>query len=162
MQPQSGAVPAPRLGLQGPPSRRGNRGVARGHPPGGWRNSWSSPARPVSVQYRRIDNLPAAHDILVSNMPVDGACFFELFAGEAILTVAFMMNNIPCIKPWDHDSGDEFEVVKNELILNHVIDVGIVLASHLGSPCTSFTRARFPVLRNADSVWGVHRPNPEQ
>ena len=73
-----------------------------------------------------------------------------------------MMNNVPCIKPWDHNFGEEFDVVKNELVINHLINVGIVVATHLGTPCTSFTRARFPVLRNADSVFGVHGLNPEQ
>ena len=73
-----------------------------------------------------------------------------------------MMNNDPCIKPLDHDFGEEFDVVKNEFVLNQLIDDGIMLATHLGTPCTSFTRARFPVLRNADSVLGVHGLNPEQ
>ena len=73
-----------------------------------------------------------------------------------------MMNNVPCIKPWDHDFGEEFDVVKNEFVLNQLINVGIVVATHLGTPCTSFTRARFPVLRNAASVLGVHGLNPEQ
>ena len=72
------------------------------------------------------------------------------------------MNSFPCVKPWDQDSSDEFAVVKNEFILNQVIDVGIVLATHLDCPCTSFIRTRFPVHRNADSVLGVHGLNPEQ
>ena len=37
-----------------------------------------------------------------------------------------------------------------------------MLATHLGTPCTSFTRAWFPVLRNADLGLGVHGLNPEQ
>ena len=38
----------------------------------------------------------------------------------------------------------------------------IMVTTHLGTPCTSVTRARFPVLRNADLVLGVHGLNPEQ
>ena len=53
-------------------------------------------------------------------------------------------------------------MVNNEFVTNHLIDDGIVVATHLVTPRTSFTRARVPVLRNADSVWGVHGLNPEQ
>ena len=67
---------------------------------------------PSQSRIELLDKLLSSHDILASNMRVDGSCFLELFAGEAILTVAFMMNNVPCIKPWDHDFGEEFDVVK--------------------------------------------------
>ena len=53
-------------------------------------------------------------------------------------------------------------MVKNEFVLNQLINVGIVVATHLGTPCTSFTRAWFPVLRNADLGLGVHGLKPEQ
>ena len=53
-------------------------------------------------------------------------------------------------------------MLNNEFVINHLINDGILAATHLGSPRTSFTRARVPVLRNADSVWGVHGLNPEQ
>ena len=62
----------------------------------------------------------------------------------------------------DHDFGEEFDVANNEFVINHLIDDGIVVANHLGTPRTSFNRARVPVLRNADSVLGVRGINPAQ
>ena len=87
-------------------------------PPAGVGTPRAALLGPSQSRLDLLAKLPSAHDFLALNMRVDGSCRLRLFAGESILTVAFMMNNVTGIKPRDHDSGEDFVVIKNEFVLN--------------------------------------------
>ena len=57
------------------------------------------------------------------------------------------MNGIPCFCPWEISIDARLDVVRNMHHLLFAIQVGLIAAMHLGTPCTSFTRARMPQLR---------------
>ena len=82
-------LPSERRAVPAPPA---GGGTPRAKPDG-----YHSLLGPSQSRLDLLDKLPSSHEILASNIRVDGSCFLELFAGEAILTVAFMMNNVPGI-----------------------------------------------------------------
>ena len=79
----------------------------------------------------------------------------EIFAGVACLTLAFMLEGIPAICPWDCKYGEAFNVLEHGNIIVAVILAGRIVASHFATPCQTLTLARIPQLRNAQFVEGL-------
>ena len=92
---------------------------------------------------------------LAWHLPVAGEMVLECFCGEAALTLGLVMSNVPCIRPWDSKFGEAFNVlVQGWIILNLILDLRIC-AAHFGTPCKSFTWARWPQLRSAHHPLGL-------
>ena len=99
-------------------------------------------------------SLPSVFDAtrILNNTPCQ--FFIEAFAGSAVFTIAVMMNGIPCFCPWEISIDARLDVVRNMHHLLFAIQVGLIAAMHLGTPCTSFTRARIPQLRSTRQPMG--------
>ena len=96
-----------------------------------------------------ICNLPVA----CSN--VSGEFFLEVFAGVAALTLGIMMHCVPCLKPWDCMYDEQFDVLTQGWIIIRLIRAGVIVVTHFGTPCKSFTWARIPQVRNWDHPLGL-------
>ena len=89
-----------------------------------------------------------------------GHFFIEAFAGSAVFTLAVLMNGIPCLCPWEIELDSRLDVVRNLHQLLFAIEIGLIAAMHLGTPCTSFTRARTPQLRSSRFPEGLRGLTP--
>ena len=93
--------------------------------------------------------LPSAHDLIKGNLSVDGAMFLECFCGQAAITLACIMINVPCICPWDCKFGSEFNVLMYGHVIEQLIIAHRIVAQHFAVPCQSLTWARVQQLRSA-------------
>ena len=93
--------------------------------------------------------LPSAHDLIKGNLSVNGAMFLECFCGQAAITLACIMINVPCICPWDCMFGSQFNVLKFGHVIEQLILAQRIVAQHFAIPCQSLTWARLPQLRDA-------------
>ena len=62
---------------------------------------------------RILAQLLAVELLLHSFVEVEGQCFLELFAGQAVLTVALIFKNAPCCKPRDSKWGEHMDGLKH-------------------------------------------------
>ena len=46
-----------------------------------------------------LAQLPCAYELIRGNLNVDGAMFLECFCGQAAITLACVLINVPCIRP---------------------------------------------------------------
>lgn len=96
-----------------------------------------------------LEKLPCTYDLLRGNLRVDGALFLECFCGQAAITLACILINVPCICPWDVIYGNQFNVLTCGHVLLELILAHRIVAQHFAVPCQSLTWARWPQLRDA-------------
>ncbi len=104
---------------------------------------------------RILAQLLAVELLLHSFVEVEGQCFLELFAGQAVLTLALIFKNVPCCKPWDSKWGEHMDVLKHADQLHRVARSGRLGQAHLGTPCQSMSWARSPAVRAVNAVRGL-------
>ena len=114
-------------------------------------------ARLVSV----FDDLPNADLPLSSTWPVEGTLAVEICCGEGIFTFGLMMQRVPCMKPWDAQFGDQFDVLANGWILVELVRLKRIVIAHLAPPCQSATWGRSPALRTWDFPEGLPGLSPK-
>ena len=95
------------------------------------------------------------HLLCASTLPTTGQFFIEIFCGTAALTLGLMLSRVPCLKPWDSKYGEQFDVLAEGWILLQLIQAGVIVSAHFGTPCKSLTWARWPCLRSWDFPLGL-------
>ena len=94
--------------------------------------------------------------------------FVELFAGAGPLTAAVRATGVPCLAPQDIEHGgadladdDQFEQLLD--LWRHSCAQGLLPIFHMGTPCSSFSRARDRSartrIRSPQHPWGLF-PHP--
>jgi hypothetical protein len=99
-------------------------------------------------------SLLSAEQLLTALVSVMEWFFLELMAGCCGFTLGCLLNDVPCIKPWDVRFGEAFCVLKGEQVLFKVFRSGRVAPVHFGSFCRTNSMAKSPALRDADQVHG--------
>jgi hypothetical protein len=60
-----------------------------------------------------LSTLPLAELVIEKPLRVTGSLFLECFCGMFGITLAVMMQSVPCICPWDSMFGPNFDVLKS-------------------------------------------------
>ena len=60
-----------------------------------------------------LSSLPVAQSFLERPLRVSGHFFLECFCGMFGITLAIMMQSVPCICPWDNKFGPLSDVLKS-------------------------------------------------
>ena len=94
-----------------------------------------------------LESLVAAVMCLLQTMPVQGGFAIEVFAGTIVFTLGLLFARVPCLRPWDAQFGDQFDLITNGQILIELVKAGDITAAHLATPCQSQAWARVPALR---------------
>ena len=81
-----------------------------------------------------LAQLPCAYELIRGNLNVDGAMFLECFCGQAAITLACVLINVPCIRPWDVIFGDQFNVLTCGHVLIQLILTHRIVALHFAVP----------------------------
>ena len=116
----------------------------------------------ANLMPRILAQLLAVELLLHSFVEVEGQCFLELFAGQAVLILALIFKNVPCCKPWDSKWGEHMDVLKHAEQLHRVARSGRLGQAHLGTPCQSMSWARSPAVRAVNAVRGLCNPTAAQ
>ena len=101
-----------------------------------------------------MESLVAAEWCLLQTMPVQGGFAIEVFAGTMVFTLGLLFACVPCLRPWDAQFGDQFDVITNGQFLIELVKAGDITAAHLATPCQSQTWARVPALRDWANIDG--------
>ena len=87
--------------------------------------------------------------------------FLEIFSGHGGLSRAMVRLGYRVVE-WDVRHGSAYDLlnVRNQRLLRGWVLSGAVAAAHLGTPCTSWSRARDrpggpPRLRSDEHLWGL-------
>ena len=82
--------------------------------------------------------LPDAQEVFVEwPLPVAGGFVVEIFAGERVLTLALLMDRLPCMRPWDSLVDERFCVLANGFILMRLAEARMIAYAALATPCQS-------------------------
>ena len=108
-----------------------------------------------------FDELPDAYALSDSCLQVDGAMFAEVCCGEAIFTLGIMIHKVPCIKPWDSQYGERFDVIRHGEVLLALVRCKRIVFGHSAPPCQSATWGRSPAVRSWDFPEGLPNLSPK-
>ena len=104
---------------------------------------------------------PDSNGVLRLDRPlfVAAKLIVEIYAGEAGVTSACRAAGLSVDTPWDIRYGEQFNVLtkRNRKRLMRLIGSGHVFLVWWGTPCTTFSTARYPPLRQSG---GVSLPMP--
>lgn len=102
-----------------------------------------------------LQGLRQAREVVERPLEISGSFVIELFAGCAALTLALLIEKVPCMCPWDVNFGADFDVTIYGEIFYKLVRSGRVVAVHFGTPCQSMSWGRLPQLRSWTFVKGV-------
>ena len=109
-----------------------------------------------------LAQLPCAFELIRGNLNVEEATFLECVCGQAAITLACVMINVPCICPWDVNSGDQLNVLTCGHALLQLILTCRIVALHFAVPDQSLNWARWPQLRDAFHPDGLQSLSHQQ
>ena len=71
----------------------------------------------AKMMHEAFSCLLEAEDLLRQTVDVAGVFFVEIMAGECGITLAVLMEKVPCLKPWDIVFGEAWNVLTRGHIL---------------------------------------------
>ena len=89
--------------------------------------------------------------------------FLEVFSGSGRLAQSILSlgGYVMC---WDISLGPQYDLldIDNQRLLRGWLLAGLIWGLHLGTPCTSFSRARHPAVRSGEHVEGLQQLSKQQ
>ena len=58
-------------------------------------------------------DLPDAAQLIAGTISDSGEFALEVCSGEGVFTIGLLMAKVPCLRPWDSQFGEQFNVLSN-------------------------------------------------